>query len=228
MRALANAEVLVLWEQTRGQNPLRQALQCVACVSPELTREQWGELPVGHVCRALFQLRSLMFGPSMPAIARCPQCTERLEFTFQCEAILPEIANASAMETTLQLQEEQLQLRLPSTNDLLCSASATDLLLRCSTPPVREPLRWLDKASQWIAQADPLAETAIELTCPACQHCWEAPLDIATYLSAELTNLTRRLLRDVHRLASAYGWGEKEILELSAARRSAYLEMAGA
>ena len=35
----------------------------------------------------------------------------------------------------------------------------------------------------------------------------------------------RRLLLDVHQLASAYGWSEMEILSLSATRRNAYLEM---
>jgi hypothetical protein len=37
----------------------------------------------------------------------------------------------------------------------------------------------------------------------------------------------RRLLYDVHALASAYGWSEDEVLAVSPARRRCYLEMAG-
>jgi hypothetical protein len=33
------------------------------------------------------------------------------------------------------------------------------------------------------------------------------------------------LLRDVHTLASAYGWKEDEVLHLTPARRHAYLEL---
>ncbi|HUD55174.1 MAG TPA: hypothetical protein VMR02_08095 [Terracidiphilus sp.] len=35
----------------------------------------------------------------------------------------------------------------------------------------------------------------------------------------------RRLLYEVHTLAAAYGWSEREILSLSAPRRALYLEM---
>jgi len=37
--------------------------------------------------------------------------------------------------------------------------------------------------------------------------------------------MVRRLLVEVHALASAYGWSEQEILSLSDARRRLYLEM---
>jgi len=37
-----------------------------------------------------------------------------------------------------------------------------------------------------------------------------------------LSARARRLLRDVHELARAYGWSERDILELSLTRRLAY------
>jgi hypothetical protein len=37
-----------------------------------------------------------------------------------------------------------------------------------------------------------------------------------------------RVLLDVHALARAYGWTESEVLRLTPARRSAYLQMAAA
>lgn len=227
MRALANTEVLELWEQTRGQKPLRQALAWLRCASPELSSEEWGALPVGHVCRALFQLRAAMFGRKMPAVARCPKCDEQVEFTFECEAMLPQLPDCGTAETTLQMNGEELRLRLPSANDLLAASSAAALLERCALSPVHEPASWLVKASEWVAATDPASETAVELTCPTCRQIWEAPLDIASYLSAELANLARRLLREVHRLATAYGWSERDILSISPVRRAAYLEMAG-
>ena len=50
------------------------------------------------------------------------------------------------------------------------------------------------------------------------------PLDVPGLFWIELRSLARRLLSDVHELASRYGWSESEILGLSARRRRAYIE----
>ena len=41
----------------------------------------------------------------------------------------------------------------------------------------------------------------------------------------EIHAWAKRTLREVHTLASAYGWSEREILSMSAVRRALYLEM---
>ena len=51
--------------------------------------------------------------------------------------------------------------------------------------------------------------------------------DILSFFWGEIQICARRLLREVHALASAYGWTESEILSLSTTRRHAYLEMVG-
>jgi hypothetical protein len=65
----------------------------------------------------------------------------------------------------------------------------------------------------------------MELTCPACQHQWQALLDIAHVLWSEVSAQAHRLLMEVHLLAKAYGWCESDILHMSSARRAAYLHM---
>ena len=76
-----------------------------------------------------------------------------------------------------------------------------------------------------MVQADPLAEILLDFDCPACGASFQEGLELASFVWAELEARARRLLMDVHTLASAYGWGEAEILALSAARREFYLEM---
>jgi hypothetical protein len=76
-----------------------------------------------------------------------------------------------------------------------------------------------------LATADPLAEMRVALNCPACDHAWDDCIDVASFIWAELDAHARRLLWEVHALASAYGWSESETLSLSAARRAKYLEM---
>jgi hypothetical protein len=51
--------------------------------------------------------------------------------------------------------------------------------------------------------------------------------DIVPYLWTEINAWAMRLLREIHSLATAYGWREADILAMSAVRRHWYLEMIG-
>jgi len=79
--------------------------------------------------------------------------------------------------------------------------------------------------SERMSAIDPQADVEIALSCPQCDRHWRAPLDVASFFWTELHAWAQRLLRDVHALASAYGWREAEILALTPARRQAYLEL---
>ena len=130
--------------------------------------------------------------------------------------------------------DEQI-FRLPTSRDLAQVATssgeqqaAIQLLELCRIGGV-ESSGWTDeiieKVGESLATADPMAETRVALTCPACDHAWNDSIDVASFIWAELEARARRLLWEVHSLASAYGWSESETLALSAARRAMYLEM---
>lgn len=76
-----------------------------------------------------------------------------------------------------------------------------------------------------LVRRDPQAELLLALSCPACGHGWESELDVPSFVSEELHGWARRLLLEVHLVASAYGWSEPEILRLTPARRRIYLEL---
>jgi hypothetical protein len=87
-----------------------------------------------------------------------------------------------------------------------------------------------------IASADPQiaerfdrlheqAELACEVRCPQCATADVVDLDIAQFLWDEVRHAALRLLRDVHDLASSYGWSEAAILAMTDQRRRAYLEI---
>ena len=63
------------------------------------------------------------------------------------------------------------------------------------------------------------------LACPSCGHDWEDSVDVGRFLWAEVETLARRVLWEVHTLASAYGWSESDTLSLGAARRAMYLRL---
>ncbi len=134
-----------------------------------------------------------------------------------------------------------MEFRLPRSLDLASLETAVDLeanrqrlLQRCvlnarrndAAIPVAElPLEVVAAIARRMAEADPRAEVQLALACPACQHGWEAPLDIVSYFWSEIHGWATRMLRGIHSLATAYGWREADILALSPWRRQAYLDL---
>ena len=51
------------------------------------------------------------------------------------------------------------------------------------------------------------------------------PKKARAYVDQELDDWARSTLQGIHLIASAYGWTEEQILQLSARRRQAYVEM---
>ena len=131
-----------------------------------------------------------------------------------------------------------MRFRLPNSHDLAAVSGSSDptaarvlLLERClaarkagqPVPASTLPTGVVEAVEARMSKLDPQGETILELRCAACGHQWRAALDIGRFFWQELAAEARRLLREVHLLASAYGWGEAEILALTPARRDAYL-----
>ncbi|KAF3886741.1 MULTISPECIES: T4 family baseplate hub assembly chaperone [Nostocales] len=76
-----------------------------------------------------------------------------------------------------------------------------------------------------MAQADPQANVPLDTSCPACGHEWQLVFDIMSFFWSEINAWGLRILRDVHTLATAYGWREADILTMSPRRRQLYLDM---
>jgi len=74
---------------------------------------------------------------------------------------------------------------------------------------------------------DPLAEIELKLDCPECTFSWQAPFDIVSFLWSELDVWAKEMLREIHILASNYGWREADIVSLSPQRRQHYRGLIG-
>lgn len=256
MRPLDAVELLAVWEQACTRSPVERALALVAAASPETPPDELAALPIGRRDAALLLLRAWTFGPEITATAECPSCGERVELsTAVGELLVPEPPNAPDFGAPAEPIEVSaggcsLTLRLPDSRDLLSlSATAGDpgelrqQLFRRTVLAARAGGKRLDPqqldlgklapevveaAMARLAEADPQADVELSLTCPGCGHGWLAGFDITTFFWREIEAWALRTLREVHVLASAYGWAEREILALSAWRRSAYLQLVGA
>jgi len=82
----------------------------------------------------------------------------------------------------------------------------------------------LARIAEAMQEADPLAAFAIHCVCPFCALEADSPVDIEGLLLDALARQVHVLTRQVHQLASRYGWREADILALPAHRRAAYLD----
>ncbi|MGA8572456.1 MAG: hypothetical protein ACLP7A_05330 [Desulfobaccales bacterium] len=230
MRALSSSDFLHLWERGSRLHPLDQALLALGAALPEVPSQVLADWPLGRRNAALAELLRICFGAALRSWVACPQCRERLE--FELDAQLLASGDAADQQPVMVKGRE---FRLPSSRDLAAIAHESDprraslrLLQICSADTVDAadwPEAELDEVGEQLAQADPLAETRLTLRCTTCGHAWEEPLDLGSYVWMEIEARARRLLWEIHALASAYGWSEAEILGLSEQRRTLYLEM---
>ena len=72
----------------------------------------------------------------------------------------------------------------------------------------------IEAIGEQLAAADPLAEILLDFECPVCGDSFQEALDLSAFFWTELEGRSKRLLLDVHTLASAYGWSEAQVLEL--------------
>jgi hypothetical protein len=243
MRVLEPSELLQVWERGLRAPPAGAILPLLAAACPELPAEGLARLTVGERDALLLSQREWIFGPQVEAFDGCPACGERLELALTVDdlrAVAP-VIDASGLGQAVPLSTAtdgyRVEFRLPVVGDLRPGTTLPELVARCVLTATHDgepadagelPAPVIEAISAEMAAADPQAEIELALTCPACGHAWTAAFDIAAFLWSELDTWARRTLGEVHQLASAYGWGEADILALGPARRATYLAMIGA
>ena len=229
MRALSTTELLSVWERGTGQPPVQQALTLLAAACPDIASATLANLTIGQRDALLLTLREITFGTNFIGLADCPACDEKVELAFKTGDIRPGNETEFPAEFNFQMAGHALRFRLPSSSDLLAVNNREQLLARClinGRSDLPEPV--IAAVVEKMSRADPLADIRLGLSCPSCGHKWEAPFDIVAFFWSELNAVARGLVREVHTLASVYGWTESEILTLTSARRRCYLEMVNA
>lgn len=239
MRAPSAGELLDVWERGLNQPQARRMLTLLGCVLPEASPDELAEMSIGRRDGHLLQLRERLFGQQMVTFAGCPACGEQVESTFCVSDVRLEGAVTAQATQSVVINDHRVTLRTVNSLDLLTlidpDTACDTLLSRCllhicdangeSASVASLSPEDIAAIAAHMAAADPQADIELKLACPACEHQWRAIFDIASFLWKELHVWAQRTLREVHCLASAYGWRESEVLALSPTRRQIYLEL---
>jgi hypothetical protein len=237
------ADLLNVWERGRSQSPVDRALSLLQVATRESPREALAQFAIGRRDAELLKLREKIFGPRMTGETDCPACGQQMEMNFTVAEVqtipLPELP-----ETCTEIfGDYEISFRLPNSSDLAALVPGDDLAVqkrllvqRCVLSTkysdhlvTSEQLdeETVTALSERMSELDPQGDVQLTLSCPQCSHRWDAPLDIASFVWSEIHAWAVRLLREVHSLASTYGWRESEILAMGSWRRQAYLELIG-
>lgn len=244
MTVFSSAELLTAWERCAALAPVNRAVALVGLANPDRPRRLISALPVGSRDRELLRLRVSMFGSSLTGLVSCPACGGTVELTMDADELIasgPALDEGKERELVLERPGYQLRFRVPRSDDLLALAAAPVgtnpehfLLARCllwaehEGSPVAAsqlPAEIREMIEGRMSEQDPLADIQLTGDCPDCGNVWAAPFDVPGFVWAELADFASWLLRDVHVLASGYGWRESDILALSPIRRRSYLDL---
>lgn len=240
MRALSTRELLDVWERGLARTHERWALLLLEAACPESPPEELERLSVGERDARLLSLREWAFGGGFTSLAACPACAEQLELSFAAQDVRAPPPSGTG-PFRLSVGKHELEFRLPDSLDLLAVSAHADvdnarqeLFERClcvarsagaEVSAVALPSEVVDAVSEEMDRLDPQGNVRLNVACPRCGHGWQALFDICSYLRSELDSWARRLLWEVHLLATAYGWRESDTLALSPRRRRLYVEM---
>jgi hypothetical protein len=211
--------------------------------------EQIRDLSMGDREALLLHVRRMTFGERIDCTLDCPACAERMDFQLRAQELMVSTAEGPQPryeeDFLLDGVKFRARFRLPTGTDVETvlrtehgdpEQAAHALLFRCvewihgldggaGLSGEAWPVELVAQITARMSELDPQSEIRLQLTCPACEHVFEALFDTSDYFLRELSSRERRLYEDVHQLALAYHWSEAEILQMPPRRRKVYLDL---
>jgi hypothetical protein len=179
---------------------------------------------------AIFQRN---YGRQVVSTLICSACGQVFDLDFDLPELLETISSPRAQVVFERLGESYTlpdgsQFRLPTGEDEMAIAQLSPdqavhtLLQRCLPGQEIQAPEVIQAAMRAIA---PLADLELEAGCPGCGQAQPVHFNLQHYLLASIYSEQPRLAREVHLLATAYGWGMEEILSLTRSQRRIYVAL---
>lgn len=191
------------------------------------------DLAVSDCDRLSAALYLKYFGKQIEGTMPCGACGEPFEVSFSLPELLARLERgagpnaAGPDEDGIYTLSDGRRFRLPTAGDQLSvlgletDKGTSALLERCvvSGDPRDNP-ELLLKA---MDEVGPVLDLDMDAACPGCGASESVRFDIQTYLIRMLDFEKRFLVREIHLIAVAYGWGYEQILSLTREDRRAFV-----
>lgn len=233
LQGLSADELLTVWERGNTLDNTGRAVLLLAHGLKQSPREA-ARVDIGRRDQILLAMRSKTFGTNLETFLACRQCGEPLEFSLNARQLA--IESNVLEDRCLTGDFKEFSMRLPNSDDLRAVATCTTadeasrvLCRRCvkakngdGEGELTEDV--LQQFSNWMETVSPEIELLLDIDCPACGTHQPAIFDVVSYFWREIESACGHLVREVDALARVYGWSERAIITMSAARRRLYLQ----
>ena len=166
----------------------------------------------------------------------CDDCGELFDLPIDLAALPVSPATDTFPEADATTTLGRFRFRVPAGGDQIAIAQEDDnrrairaLVVRCKTKEEgRLDENWADRLTDRDIEAisgaleavSPSLPWAAEARCPECDHGHVVPIDVTGWVFS-----LNDPIEDVHEIAAAYGWSERDVLSLTRARRRRYLSL---
>jgi hypothetical protein len=187
--------------------------------------------------RLLAAVYRAAFGDRIESTVTCSRCRLPFDLRFSLTDLLDSLDRDSHATGAERFPDNTFRLpgtprfRLPTGRDeraIACLPAADaerELLRRCVVDgPIADP----DALQHALERLAPLMDVELGARCAECGANQVVHFDIQSYLLGALANEHRRLIVDVHRLASAFNWSLGEILSLPRTERRTLVDLVDA
>jgi hypothetical protein len=164
---------------------------------------------------------------------RCARCQEPFDFPLRWSELPVKEAGAGFPRGAVETGQGRVGVRVPNGGDQVAQVSMARepegvraLLVRCllagdaPVDPARLTREELVRIEEEMERLSPAVVTCVQASCPACGALGEVEVNPYRCLSR-----ASAVMEEVHILASAYHWSEREILALPLRRRRKYLRL---
>ncbi len=181
------------------------------------------------------------YGKRVDSTAVCTVCSSPYDISFSLDDLVAAVDGSADSAAVQSLPDgtfrsaSGLRFRLPVARDEIEVAdlppqqAAETLALRCLMPSptisgaaADDSLKALETAVEGIA---PMLDLDINTACPECGARQVIRFDLQFFLLRAICQDRQQLARDVHRIASAYGWGLDQILAMERHERRTLVQL---
>lgn len=191
--------------------------------------------------RLLAAVFTATYGPRVESTVTCESCGAPFDLEFSLDDYCRQAdGEAGAGSVTPAgdgtfVTASGARFRFPTGADEIAAAGlplpeAAAALMRAALPDTRAAsgaaaAGLAEEIQAGMAAVAPLLQGELAAVCPECEASQAIWFDIQHYLLASLLAEQPRLDREIHALATAYGWGLDEILDLPRRRRRALVAL---